>query len=151
MTESPDKSRSPGSADLDAKLQAEIEAALGDMSIEDMLDLADRPRSTARDQPLELKTGAIVAIHRGDVFVEFGPKSQGICPLNQFETPPTVGEKLPFFIDRFDAKDGILILSREGAVPKAAYDSMAEGQVNEPRCTGTNKGGLEMELPQHKS
>ncbi len=88
MTEPPDKSRSPGSADLDAKLQAEIEAALGDMSLEDMLDMAERPRPDASHQPLELKTGVIVAIHRGDVFVEFGPKSQGVCPLNQFETPP---------------------------------------------------------------
>ncbi len=52
MTEPPDKSRSPGSADLDAKLQAEIEAALGDMSLEDMLDLADRPRPAAGKQPI---------------------------------------------------------------------------------------------------
>lgn len=151
MSETPDKSRSPGSADLDAKLQAEIEAALGDMSFEDMLDMAERPRSDASHQLLELKTGVIVAIHRGDVFVEFGPKSQGVCPLNQFETPPTVGQKLPFVIDRFDEKDGILILSREGAVRKAAYDSMAVGQVIEARCTGTNKGGLEMEVAQHKA
>ncbi len=32
------------SSDLDASLEAEIEAALGDISLEDMVDLPDTPR-----------------------------------------------------------------------------------------------------------
>ncbi len=151
MTEQRDESRSRGSADLDAKLQEEIEAALGDMSLEDMLDVADHPRPSPIKGQMELKTGTIVGIHGSDVFVEFGPKSQGVCPIAQFENPPLIGEKLSFVVDRFDEKDGLLILSREGAVRKAAWDSIAVGQVIEARCTGTNKGGLEMEVAQHKA
>ncbi|NIS34179.1 MAG: hypothetical protein GWO04_31380, partial [Actinobacteria bacterium] len=57
------------SDDLDAKLQAEIEAALGDMSLEDMLDMAERPKPTGGDRP-RAKTGVVVGIHRDDVMVE---------------------------------------------------------------------------------
>ena len=65
--------------DMDAKLEAEIEAALGGMSVEDMLDYADKPREARAER--ERKTGTVVNVHGGDVFIEFGPKSQGICPL----------------------------------------------------------------------
>ena len=116
----------PGPADdLDAKLQAEIEAALGDMSLEDMLDVADLQTKPGGAAGPSMKTGCIVRIHGDDVFVEFGPKSQGVCQLSQFDNPPTVGEVLPFVVDRFDAKDGLLILSRHGAVAKAAWQTMA--------------------------
>ena len=63
MTEPQDKSQSRASADLDAKLQAEIEAALGDMSIDDMLDVADHPRPSPIKGQMELKTGTIAGIH----------------------------------------------------------------------------------------
>ena len=90
------------SGDLDAKLAAEIEAALGDMSLEDMLDLADRPqplRPRAGGPPRrDQRTGRILRIHGDDVFVEFGPKSLGVCPRSQFDNPPTVGERMEFLM-----------------------------------------------------
>jgi len=135
--------------DMDAKLQAEIEAALGDMSVEDMLDYADRPAPARGER--EHKSGLIVAVHGNDVLVEFGPKSQGICPLSQFTEAPEVGQHLPFIIERFDQNEGLLILSREGVVRKAEWESLELGQHVEARCTGTNKGGLEMELAHHRA
>lgn len=137
--------------DLDEKLQAEIEAALGDMSLEDMLDVADKPKSNTSGELQELKSGTIVSIQDNDIFVEFGPKSMGICPRKQFDNPPTVGERLQFIVERYDAKEGLLLLSREGAVRKAAWESLQVGQVIEARCTGTNKGGLEMDVANHKA
>ncbi len=141
--------------DLDAKLAAEIEAALGDMSLEDMLDLADRPRplrASAGEPPRRnQRTGRILRIHGDDVFVEFGPRSPGVCPRSQFDNPPTVGERMEFLIDRFDEKDGLLILSRPGSVRKAAWESLEVGQVVDARCTGVNKGGLDMEVADHRA
>ena len=58
--------------DLDEKLQAEIEAALGDMSLEDMLDVADKPKPVSSGELQELKSGTIVSIQENDIFVEFG-------------------------------------------------------------------------------
>ena len=142
----PDRPQPAG--DLDAKLEAEIEAALGDMTLEDMLEVAagTQPRSGGQTQ---MKTGTIVRVHDGDVFVEFGPKSVGVCQRSQFDDPPTVGERMPFVVDRYDAREGLLILSRQGAVTKAVWASLAKGQIVQAHCQGVNKGGLEMEVANH--
>src|SRR5262245_58883447 len=74
--------------DMDAKLAAEIEQALGDMSLEDMLDMAEPAKKSAPAShgggpaaaprhERQKKTGTIMSVHGKDVFVEFGPKSQG--------------------------------------------------------------------------
>jgi small subunit ribosomal protein S1 len=146
----PDEETNPP-IDMDAKLEAEIEAALGDLSVEDMLDYADRSRAAPGGVEREYKTGIIVAVHGNDVLVEFGPKSQGVCPIDQFTEPPTVGDRTQFIIERFDEDEGLLILSREGVMRKAEWESLEVGQHVEARCTGTNKGGLEMELAHHQA
>ncbi len=154
MTENPSSSSSSSiGEDLDAKLEAEIEAALGDMSVEDMLDVAEPPqRTTSSIKPQSApRTGTVTGIHGSDVLIEFGPKSQGVCPLEQFENEPILGEQFEFVIERYDSKEGLLILSRRGALRKAAWDSLEIGQVVEARCTGTNKGGLEMEIAKHRA
>ncbi|NIS34178.1 MAG: 30S ribosomal protein S1, partial [Actinobacteria bacterium] len=46
----------------------------------------------------------------------------------------------------FDEKEGLLLLSRSGAVRKAEWGSLDVGQTIEATCTGTNKGGLELEV-----
>src|SRR6267142_5266759 len=144
--------------DMDAKLAAEIEDALGEMSLEDMLDLEEPPKGGRRHgggaaQPGERqrKSGTIMSVHGGDVFVEFGPKSQGVCPLSMFPVPPVLGEKMEFIVDRYDRDDGLLILSREGSIHKAEWETLEQGQIVEARCTGVNRGGLEMEIAQHKA
>lgn len=145
MPEQPQSSRT----DMDAKLEAEIEAALGGMSVEDMLDYADRPREVRGER--ERRTGTVVNVHGGDVFVEFGPKSQGICPITQFPEAPQPGQQLEFIVERYDAKEELLILAREGSVGRAEWESLAEGQVIEARCTATNKGGLTMDVAGHEA
>ncbi|MHC4305385.1 MAG: 30S ribosomal protein S1 [Planctomycetota bacterium] len=139
------------SDDLDDKLQAEIEAALGDMNLEDMLDIADHPAPPTAKPVDKMKTGTVIKIYGDDVFVEFGPKSQGVCPRSEFSEPPTVGERHDFVVDRYDAKEGLLLLSRQGAIRKAAWESLAVGQAVEARCTGYNKGGLELEIAKHRA
>ncbi len=139
------------SDDLDAKLEAEIEAALGDMNLEDMIEMAERPKESARGDRPRAKTGVVVGIHREDVMVEFGPKSQGVCPKSDFDNPPTIGERYEFMITRFDKKEGLLLLSRSGVYRKAEWDSLDVGQSIEATCTGTNKGGIELDVAKHKA
>jgi small subunit ribosomal protein S1 len=142
-----------GRADFDASLEAEISAALGDMSVEDLL--VDRPRAKPQGQAgrggRQVRTGRVLRIHAGDVFVEFGPRSQGVCPIGQFTgEPPLVGTEMEFVVERMDAFEGLLVLSLPGAVQKADWGTLEIGQVVEARCTGMNKGGLEMEVAHHK-
>jgi small subunit ribosomal protein S1 len=127
-------------------LDAEIEAALGDASLFDLA--AEVPSRQNRGQARPLKSGIIAAIHGREVMVEFGPREQGVCPLDHFDSPPDIGASVDFVIERRDA-DGMLVLSAKGAVQKAKWDALGEGQVVEARCTGTNKGGLDMEVAGH--
>jgi len=142
-------SEQPKPSSLDAALEAEIEAALGAMSVEDILD-DSVPRRTAPGER-DFRTGTVVAIHAGDVLVEFGPKSQGVCPIEQFAEAPELGSRVEFVIDRMDHAEGLLMLSREGAVRKAEWESLDVGQVVEAKCTGTNKGGLDIEIANHRA
>lgn len=141
---------------VDAKLEDEINAALGDMSVADLLDVPDTsarpPRESARGTiHREFRTGTVVRVRGEDVLVEFGPKSSGICPLGQFGEPPPIGTRIEFVVERFDSAEGLFVLSREGAVQKASWEALQVGQVVEATCTGMNKGGLEFEVAHHKA
>ncbi len=154
-------SHQPG-RDLDAHLAAEIEEALGDMSLGDMMEAetrpAPRPKPTrgrassanARSER-ERRKGTIMQVHGNDVFVEFGPRKQGVCPLAQFPETPKLGAEITFIVDGFDKEDGLLKLSLEGSVRKAEWESLEPGQFVEARCVAANKGGLEMEVANHRA
>ncbi len=133
---------------INKELQAEIDAAIGSESIGDMLD--DHPEQRSRGEARAMRTGVVAAIHGSNVLVEFGPRMQGSCPKIQFEALPNVGDSIEFIIERKDS-DGMLVLSRKGAIQKANWEALEIGQIVEALCTGTNKGGLDMELASHKA
>ncbi len=128
------------------ELNREILNAIGDGSFADMLDVQAQSTPTSRSA----RSGVVAAIHGRNVLVEFGPREQGCCPKSHFEELPQVGESLDFIVERTDS-DGMLVLSRKGAVQKATWDALEKGQVVEAKCSGTNKGGLEMEVAGHKA
>ncbi len=131
---------------LSNDLEKEIFDAIGDGNFAEMLDEQSAPKNADRST----RSGIVAAIHGRNVLVEFGPREQGCCPKTQFEELPQIGETLDFVVERRD-RDGMLVLSRKGAIAKAAWDELAVGHVIEARCSGTNKGGLEMELAGHKA
>lgn len=147
------------SVDINAALNAEIEQALGGMNAQDILDATNTPRPTARVSGLnpirrtsngrQLRTGRVMDVRGKDIYVEFGPKSHGICPVTHFETPPTAGEQMEFVVERLDPFEGVLILAREGMVTKAQWGDLKVGQIVEARCVGMNAGGLDMEVAHH--
>jgi small subunit ribosomal protein S1 len=152
----------PSRQSQDDALQREIEEALGDASIEQLMAQSEPPAEPHEDEASakparqssqriehQLKRGRITGIQGDDVFVELAgldAKNQGIVPLTQFERPPRVGSIMDFVVERIDDKEGVTILSREGAVSRATWDHLAPGAVVEARVTATNKGGLELEM-----
>ena len=135
---------------LDPSLEAEIEAALEHMSLADVDNAATTPtslKSSGRPQG----EGTVRQIRGDDVYVEFDQKTSGICPLSAFDTPPALGSRHHFTIERRELDDGMLILSRKGAISKAKWTDITEGQVIEAMCTGSNKGGLEMDVSGHRA
>jgi small subunit ribosomal protein S1 len=130
---------------LDEALQRELDEALGDMSLEELID---KEQTVSKPSAPGLKKGKIIAIQGDDIFVDMGGKSQGILPAIQFEDQPlpAVGDTIEVVIEGYQPGEGFLILSRQGAVQAAAWQTLEEGQIVEGRVTGHNKGGLELEI-----
>lgn len=136
---------------LDAALQHELDEALGDMSLDELIDAEEVAKRSAAPQPAAagkgVKRGTVAAIQGEDIFIDMGGKSQGVLTMSQFgvdETPPAVGQQIDVTIEGFDNENGLLVLSRQGAVMAAAWNTLQEGQTVEGRVTGHNKGGLEL-------
>lgn len=136
---------------MDESLDAEIAAALGGMSIDELVGDDPTPKVSIGSDGRRTRSGVVVGIHDKEVMIEFGPKSQGICPVSQFEEPPAKGSSHEFVVERFDPFDGVLVVSLPGAIQKADWGSLEVGQIIGARCTGMNRGGLEMEVDNHKA
>ncbi len=130
---------------LDDDVQRELDAALGDMSLQDIIDAEDGASTAGKRSASGVRKGKVVAIQGDDIFVDVGGRSEGILPATQYkedEALPSEGDEIEIVIEGYD--DGVLRLSREGAVQAATWDTLEKGQVVEARVTGHNKGGLEV-------
>lgn len=101
----------------------------------------------------EHRKGAVVSVGPTDVFIEFGPKELGVVSRAAYgENPvPAVGETIEVVVDRFESNEQLFICSPPGAVQKAEWENLEQGQVVEARVTGVNKGGLELEVAHHRA
>lgn len=135
-------------------LEEEIENALAGVDLNALAEENETPTPSSGGRinlsaGRRTRTGKVTNVRGDDVLVEFGPKSQGFCPLRQFDNPPEVGSDHEFLVDRLDA-EGMLVLSLPGAVQKVDWGNLAIGQTVEGRCVGLNKGGLEVEVAHRK-
>ncbi len=140
----------------DAALEKELNDALAGVSLDDLYGF-DKPgpaqapgaAGQAKGTRPGTRRGRIVSIDKDDAFVDFGGKSQGIISLQQFpdEEPPVVGQEMEFNVDRYDEREGVLVLTRKGATAQnVSWENLEVGQIVEGTVTGVNKGGLELEV-----
>ncbi len=148
-------------AELDAQTNAEIEQAMSELSSE-MGESAHDGKNAPGKKKIkgprvvrggrEHRTGMVVSVGATDVFVEFGPKELGVVELPQFQgEAPKVGDSLEVAVQRYDSAESLYICALPGAVQKADWEMLEPGQVVEARVTGTNKGGLELEVAGHRA
>jgi small subunit ribosomal protein S1 len=128
---------------LDDALQRELDDALGGMSID---QIVDQETVKAGGGGAGYRTGKIIGIHGEDVFVDLGGRSEGVLSITQFTERPKEGDEVQVTIEGYDDSEGLLLLSRQGALQAAAWETLQEGQVVEGRVTGINKGGLELTI-----
>ncbi len=133
---------------LSPELEQEYQAALGDVSLDALMNEATADELAVRELEAESRvTGRVARIHREDVFVDLGGRSQGVVPLRQFEEPPQEGVELELLVVRFDADEGLYELTLPtAAVDVGNWNEVAEGQIIEVAVTGSNKGGLECQV-----
>ena len=150
----------------DSALDQEVDAALGGVSIDDLYGFGETPPAVPQggDVPAvagapgagsagggasnrNMRRGRVVQVTKDDVFIDFGGKSQGVAPMQHFETEPKVGDEMDFVVDRYDQREGLLLLMPKGAASaNVTWETLEIGQVVEGTVTGMNKGGLELEV-----
>jgi small subunit ribosomal protein S1 len=139
-----DDSENP-SEDLDS----EIADALGEQSILEIAGGILMP-PTQRKAATGIETGrfaegTVSGVGDADVFLEFGPRIQGVVPHAQFAEPPTVGDKLRVFVEDFDDKEGLYLCSVRRTVQTADWDGIEIGSILLGEVKAANAGGLELQ------
>lgn len=177
MSQTPESTHPPETAPaagLSAEMMAEIDAAMKSAASGPIPSRAHTPpkkadvdaaHAAAGSKPAirgprvvqggrEHRKGLVVSVGPNDIFIEFGPKELGVLPRIQFSEAdqlPKVGEQIEAVIDRYEAAESLYLCSRPGVVQKAEWEMLEPGQVVEARVTGVNKGGLELEVANHRA
>jgi small subunit ribosomal protein S1 len=104
----------------------------------------------------ELLEGRVVKRHETDVIVDFGYKSEGLVPIEQFVQPDgtiqvQVGDTIDVMIDRQGIQpEGYILLSHEKASRLRSWDNLEkafrDNLVLSGRVTGRIKGGLSVDV-----
>jgi small subunit ribosomal protein S1 len=104
----------------------------------------------------ELLQGRVVKVHPTDVIVDFGYKSEGLVPIEQFMLPDgtipvQVGDQIDVMVDRQGPQpEGYILLSHLKASRLRSWDNLEkahrDGLVVLGRVTGRIKGGLTVDV-----
>jgi small subunit ribosomal protein S1 len=103
----------------------------------------------------EVLQGTVLTITAKDVIVDFGYKSEGIVPLEQFQTPSgetTVhrGDVVDVMIEHGEQTEGYVLLSHTRAARIRVWDNLEkayqEQLIISGRITGRVKGGLAVDV-----
>jgi ribosomal protein S1 len=167
---------SAGGADEKSEIDRAVSEAMSGLSIEALLAQMSAPTASTPNadpsRPLrggrpqagdsstsdtgqgQIRRGKIVAVRDRSVFVDLGGKSQGVVPLEQFvpddpdkpEESVEPGMEYEFTYAGYNEREGLVLLSRRGAVMHGGLEQLHEGDVVEGMVTGANKGGLELKI-----
>ena len=127
---------------LGEDVEAEIEAALGEVSMESFINRI--PEEATELEPNSRVKATISRIHGENVFVAVQGQFEGVIPLVQFKTPPEDGQLIEVIVKERNEEDGLYDLSIPGAAVQIGdWADLSEGAVVDARVTGSNTGGLE--------
>ncbi len=133
------------------EIDREVREAMAGMDASDLADLSggvsmDQGRDSL--EPGSEVIGTVVSVGNDDIFLEFGPKLQGLMPRNHFGKKEQIeaGRRVDVVIEKFDESAGLWLVSRKGATQRATWNNLQPGMLVEGRATGVIKGGLEVDL-----
>jgi small subunit ribosomal protein S1 len=148
----------PPVKELDAEMEAEIEAAMasGELeltgaaattAVEDEAAHEVKPAEELLEAGQHL-TGRIQSIHNDTVFLDLGYRSPGAIPLRQFVSgkKPEVGQRIEVLVERIAHDEGLIHLNLPRGIRRIAgnWESLSKGQIVDCLVNRTNKGGLEV-------
>jgi small subunit ribosomal protein S1 len=132
---------------LSADLEAELAAALSDLSLEQVLKADEGSRTGSELETDSRFLAPVVRIHNDDIFFSLDGRNEGIASLRLFRDPPEVGSQHEVIITGYDNENGLyLVTVPGGAVAVSDWSDIQEGSIVEARITAANTGGLECEV-----
>jgi len=93
---------------------------------------------------LKVMQGTIVGTHGRDVFVELGPRMQGVIGYDAFEAEPREGATHDFTLKGLE--EGLWRLALQEEEVLHSWEEMEVSSVVEGRVMATNLGGLELRV-----
>ena len=99
--------------------------------------------------------GLIVGIENDIVTIDVGLKSEGAVPVKEFTDPGgdvtiSAGDKVDVFVERYEGRDGVVVLSREKARREESWTVLEKAFEAEERVNGVIfgrvKGGFTVDL-----
>jgi len=138
---------------------AEVQARGGAQSIpmtdENFADLLEQSLGESERLVGRVVTGNILSIENDFVLVDVGLKSEGSVPIREFrdangEINVKAGDRIDVFVERFEDKDGVVLLSRDKARREEAWTVLEKAFSAGERVTGfifgRVKGGFTVDL-----
>ena len=123
-------------------IDAEIEAALGGISMDDVVE-----KTEAAETELELNTripGLVTKIFKDNVFFKLKGQYEGVAAFHTFKEEPAEGDTIEVTVRGRNKEDGLYELTVPGATLNVSdWDDLEEGGVVEATVNAVNSGGLE--------
>ncbi len=103
----------------------------------------------------EIVMGTVVAIHRDDVVIDIGGKSEGVIALSEFtdgngKSDIKPGDQIEVYIESRENDDGLVTLSKEKADKAKVWQELVKAYKNDELVEGTItqrvKGGLSVTI-----
>jgi small subunit ribosomal protein S1 len=124
-------------------------------AMEDFASLLDETLGKDSGFDGSVITGRVLRLDGDVAVVDVGLKSEGRVPLKEFAPPgqkPEVkpGDMIEVYVDRYEDRDGSIILSREKARREEAWTNLEKAFAAQQRCNGVIfgrvKGGFTVDL-----
>lgn len=93
---------------------------------------------------LRVCEGTVVGVHGDDVFVELGPRSQGVISVRRFPEPPEPGQTYDFTLR--GQEEGLWVLELQESRTLDSWECMERGLLVHARVIRCNPGGLELKI-----
>ncbi len=147
----PDQSSPVGlSPELSRDPYGEEQMDLSRDDFEAMLDEFGGEMQNAREG--EIVKAKVLSLTEGSVILEFGFKSEGSVPLDEFKDPQALspGDEVEVLLESLEDDDGVVVLSKRKADFLRVWEKIKEAYENDRPVKGTLarkiKGGVTVDL-----
>jgi small subunit ribosomal protein S1 len=105
---------------------------------------SSRPEKEHGPHTLRVWPGTVVGLFGDDVFVELGPRMQGVISKRAFAEPPAVGASFEFTLR--GQEEGLWALALREQKSLATWEDMEQGSLVHARVIRLASGGLELKI-----